>query len=155
MNKKNLTEEDEIFGIAESLEQTANELQLVIDNKNDDMGTPFSLVEVNRKQAIELAAEVRKTKDLIAKSSFNDDFSLVKGNLIVLIAQANDALMSLIALAKTSEHPKAYEVLGAYLKIVADINHQLLAMHRTKKELEPAPNKQGGGLIPSSDPGTT
>jgi hypothetical protein len=38
--------------------------------------------------------------------------------------------------AKSSEHPRAFEVVGGLMKQLADINQQLMDVHQQKKKLE-------------------
>jgi uncharacterized glyoxalase superfamily metalloenzyme YdcJ len=38
--------------------------------------------------------------------------------------------------AKQSEHPRAFEVVGNLIKQLADVNQQLMDVHQQKKKLE-------------------
>jgi hypothetical protein len=46
-----------------------------------------------------------------------------------------EALESALEIAKQSEHPRAFEVVGNLIKQLADINHQLLDVHTKKQRL--------------------
>ena len=44
---------------------------------------------------------------------------------------------SLAKVAKESESPRAYEVLGGYLKTLAEVNKQLMDLHKVKRDITP------------------
>ena len=61
----------------------------------------------------------------------------IKGeeNLYNLIERGTDAIEELIQVAKESEHPRAYEVVGQLLKTVGETNGKLLEIHKMKKDI--------------------
>lgn len=65
------------------------------------------------------------------------DFDYVRENLTELIAQGKDAIEELIVIAKQSQHPRAFEVVATLLKATADLNADLLAVHKKKADLKP------------------
>ena len=66
----------------------------------------------------------------------NSDFELARQNYHELIIKGQDALDEMIEVARASEHPRAFEVLSTLLKSVADVNGDLLALHRKKKDYD-------------------
>ena len=62
------------------------------------------------------------------------DFELARQNYHELIIKGQDALDEMIEVARASEHPRAFEVLSTLMKSVADVNGDLLALHRKKKD---------------------
>jgi len=46
------------------------------------------------------------------------------------------ALQSALDVAQSSEHPRAFEVVGNLMKQLADVNQQLLDLHRQKQKLD-------------------
>jgi hypothetical protein len=46
------------------------------------------------------------------------------------------ALEHALAVAKQSEHPRAFEVVGNLIKQLADVNQQLMDIHNQKRKLE-------------------
>lgn len=56
-----------------------------------------------------------------------------------LIDQGQEALTQLLAVAKESQHPRAYEVAANMLKSLSDMTDKLMALQKAKKDLE------GGG----------
>jgi hypothetical protein len=72
------------------------------------------------------------------------DYEKTRQNLHILLEQGQDALMCALEVAKSSEQPRAFEVVGALMKQLSDINHQLLDLSdkrqkMDKKKEEPPP----------------
>lgn len=76
------------------------------------------------------------------------DFDYVRDNLQELITQGQEAINELIMIAKQSQHPRAFEVIATLLKATADMNNDLLAVHKKKNDLRPsaAPHMKGTGV---------
>lgn len=68
------------------------------------------------------------------------DYDTTRNNLYTLLQQGQDALECALEVAKSSEHPRAFEVVGNLMKQVADINAQLMDLHSKKKHID-TPNK--------------
>lgn len=64
-----------------------------------------------------------------------NDFDHVRGNIKELLSTGRSALYDMIEVAKQSEHPRAYEVVGTLMKQLADMNQQLLDAHSQKQKL--------------------
>lgn len=69
-------------------------------------------------------------------SKIEDDYDKTRENLHDLLIKGKDALETALAVAKQSEHPRAFEVVGNLMKQLADINQQLMDVHQQKKKLE-------------------
>ena len=69
-----------------------------------------------------------------------DDYDKTRGNLHELLVKGQEALNAALEVAKQSEHPRAFEVVGNLMKQLADINHQLMDLHGKKRILD-APSK--------------
>lgn len=84
-------------------------------------------------------------KDIIVKDNKPDvienDYENVRDNLYDLLSTGTSALEDMLEVAKQSEHPRAYEVVGNLMKQLADMNQQLLDIHQQKQKLE-APYKK-------------
>jgi hypothetical protein len=63
------------------------------------------------------------------------DCDQTRSNLYGLLDAGQEALESALEIAKQSEHPRAFEVVGNLIKQLADINHQLLDVHTKKQRL--------------------
>jgi len=66
----------------------------------------------------------------------HNDFELARQNYHDLIVKGQDALDDMMEVARMSEHPRAFEVLSTMLKSIADINGDLIALHKKKKEYD-------------------
>ena len=64
------------------------------------------------------------------------DYDKTRGNLYALLQSGQDALLHALEVAKQSEHPRAFEVVGNLMKQLADINEQLMKLHEQKKKLD-------------------
>jgi hypothetical protein len=73
----------------------------------------------------------------------NYDYDKSRNNLHNLLQQGQDALNHALEIAKASEHPRAFEVVGNLMKQLADINHQLMDLHGKMRVLE-TPSKSDG-----------
>jgi len=70
------------------------------------------------------------------------DFEKSRNNLHSLLQQGQEALTYALEIAKSSEQPKAFEVVGTLVKQLADINQQMLELHAKKQRLDaPQPEK--------------
>jgi hypothetical protein len=63
------------------------------------------------------------------------DAAYVRSNMYSLMQQGQDALQYAIDLAKQSDSPRAFEVVGSLMKNLSDINMQLLDSHEKKSKL--------------------
>lgn len=84
--------------------------------------------------------EPEKKQDIVLPAITNDDkiendFDQSRQNLNILLMQGQDALMGALEVAKQSEHPRAYEVVGNLIKQLADVNQQLMDLHQQKQKL--------------------
>jgi hypothetical protein len=65
-----------------------------------------------------------------------DDYDAARTNLRQLLLDGQAALQTALAVAQSSEHPRAFEVVGNLMKQLADINQQLLDIHQQKQKLD-------------------
>ena len=70
------------------------------------------------------------------------DYNYARENYYNLIERNQDAVEEMLEIAKQSEHPRAFEVVGQLIKSGLDANKELMGLHKTKKELsnEKAPS---------------
>ena len=92
-----------------------------MNSKNDDMEVlPAELP----------SSEIEIVKDL------DIDYDYTRKNLKEIIEKGSEALDGILELAKESEHPRAYEVVGQIIKNVADVNRQLIDLQKDIKGLK-------------------
>ena len=58
-----------------------------------------------------------------------------------LLAKGTDALDDMMEVARMSEHPRAFEVLSTMMKSIADINGDLMDLHKKKKDFYKSEDK--------------
>jgi len=82
------------------------------------------------------------------------DFEMARQNIIDTIEESKEVVAEMINVAKLSQHPRAYEVLGTLLKMQIESNKDLLELRRTRNELvgkqEEKPSTINNNLIMSS-----
>jgi hypothetical protein len=64
-----------------------------------------------------------------------EDFALARENVKKLLTTSDEAIGTLLNLATDAEHPRAFEVLGNFIKTAADVNKQLIDLARDRKKL--------------------
>lgn len=63
------------------------------------------------------------------------DYERTRNNLHSLLDQGQTALFHALEVAKQSEHPRAFEVVGNLVKQLADVNHQLIDLSEKRQRL--------------------
>jgi hypothetical protein len=64
----------------------------------------------------------------------DNDFEYARRNYHDLLAKGTDALEEMMEVARATEHPRAFEVFSNMMKHVADINGNLIDLHKKHKE---------------------
>ena len=67
-------------------------------------------------------------------ANFQKDYELVQQNLKNLIGNGNVALESALKVATESDSPRAFEVVAILLKTMADLNNNVLDVHKKAKD---------------------
>jgi hypothetical protein len=80
--------------------------------------------------------EVQST-EVTSLNQVEDDANFARSNIRDLISKGNTAMDQLLAVAKESEHPRAYEVAAGLIKNLADMNKDLLELQKKRKDLTP------------------
>ncbi len=102
-------------------------------NTDESLSKVFD-IEPMKEQDVEVLPPVEQPKHTSAK--IEDDYDHARDNLRELLMQGKSALETALSVAKSSEHPRAFEVVGGLMKQLADINQQLMDVHQQKKKLE-------------------
>jgi len=66
----------------------------------------------------------------------DDDYEFSRDVYYDLIEKGRDGIEEMLELAKQSEHPRAFEVLSGMIKNVSDVSDRLMALNKTKKQIE-------------------
>jgi hypothetical protein len=67
-------------------------------------------------------------------ASFQKDYVFVQSNLKDLIGSGNAALEAALKVATESDSPRAFEVVAIMLKTMADLNNNVLDVHKKAKD---------------------
>ncbi len=106
----------------------------------DQMKIDDRLSDVFDIEAIEV-----KTGDIITadnqvvpqgSNKIESDYDRTRNNLHSLLQLGQDALFHALEIAKSTEHPRAFEVVGNLMKQLSDVNSQLLDLHDKKRRLD-------------------
>ena len=95
-------------------------------------------MEVKTGELITTTGEVVAPKD----EKIEYDYEKTRNNLHGLLQSGQDALLHALEVAKSSEHPRAFEVVGNLMKQLSDVNAQLLDLHEKKQKLDLPKSKQ-------------
>jgi len=104
---------------------------MTVDDRIDEILEITSLVPTP-----EMAPE--PSSRILPKTDGKDDdidYNYARENYYNLIERNQDAVEEMLEIAKQSEHPRAFEVVGQLIKSGLDANKELMALHKTKKEL--------------------
>jgi hypothetical protein len=67
-------------------------------------------------------------------NNFQKDYEFVQSNLKDLLGNGNIALESALKVATESDSPRAFEVVAILLKTMADLNNNVLDVHKKAKD---------------------
>jgi len=67
-------------------------------------------------------------------SKVDSDYQRVRKQFYDLAEQGDEAIELMLELARESEHPRAFEVLGQLIKNNAEIGEKILKLHKSKKD---------------------
>lgn len=79
----------------------------------------------------------------------SNDFEYSRRVYHDILAKGSEAMEEMMELARATEHPRAFEVLSGMMKTLADVNGNLLDLHKKKKDL----SKSDAPALPA--PGST
>jgi len=112
---------------------------------DDSLSEIFDVAPMSKTEVITKDGEViPESNDRI-----ENDYDVTRNNLRELLSTGQAALTHALEVAKQSEHPRAFEVVGNLMKQLADVNQQLMDIHQQKAKLD-APKgvtKTGGDKV--------
>ena len=76
-----------------------------------------------------METKTQKLTSTSTKSKIDSDFERVRRDLFDLSTQGEEAIELMMELARESEHPRAFEVLGQLIKQNAEIGEKVLKLH--------------------------
>lgn len=78
---------------------------------------------------------VRNKKEEILETDLMKDYEESRKQLKEIVSKGAGAIDDILAIARESEHPRAFEVAATMIKTVADANEKLLLMQKQMKEI--------------------
>jgi len=104
---------------------------------DDSLSQVFDIPSIPKNEMI-----VAETGEIVTPPNerIESDYDTARDNLRELLTTGQNALMHALEVAKSSEHPRAFEVVGNLMKQLADVNQQLMDIHQQKAKLD-APSK--------------
>lgn len=109
-------------------------------NIDDKLSQVFDMAPIGNQEIV----PAQPTRQI--NHALDDDFETTRSNLHSLLTQGQDALYHALEVAKQSEHPRAFEVVGGLVKHLSDINAQLLDLHKKKQSIE-SPTKEDSKTV--------
>lgn len=78
------------------------------------------------------------SKATIDKNSIDvdADYNYSRSKYYELVDRGSEAIEAMLELATESDNPRSFEVLGRLIKDVADVNEKIIALQKTKKDLQ-------------------
>ena len=101
--------------------------QDTVDKLNKVLNISGELVKKEKPQSPDVEVN---TKDLTTEYEFSQE------QYHTLLDKGNDALDELLAVAKESENPRAFEVVTQLISGLTNTTKELLVLQKTKKEIE-------------------
>ena len=110
---------------------------------DDNLSKIFDVEPLKQGEVASVGQEIVPASNKV-EENVNYDYDSARNNLHKLLHQGQDALFHALEIAKQSEHPRAFEVVGNLMKQLADTNEQLLALSERKQKLDtPKANAEG------------
>jgi len=103
---------------------------------DENLSKVFDVEPMDKTEVIKKDGSVLPPKSKKIEENIDFDYDRSRDNLHGLLVQGQDALMNALEIAKQSEHPRAFEVVGNLIKQLADVNEQLLSLHDKKQKLD-------------------
>ena len=72
----------------------------------------------------------------MAQNDLDKDYIAIRNKLYDLSTQGDEAIELMLEVARESEHPRAFEVLGQLIKNNAEIAEKLMKLQKTTKEIK-------------------
>lgn len=114
-------------------------------NLNDIFGLPENTSSISEAKG-ELVS-IRPKNETTSRDHTGDidtDYRYARENLYDIIENGSHALHELVEIAKSSEHPRAFEVVASLMKTLTDANKDLLEVQAKVKKLKQEENIQTG-----------
>jgi hypothetical protein len=117
-------------------------------NLNDLFGMPEDTTSISEAKgelvAVDNSNELTNREGRDHTGDIDTDYRYARENLYDIIENGSHALHELVEIAKSSEHPRAFEVVASLMKTLTDANKDLLEVQAKVKKLKQEDNVQSG-----------
>ena len=76
-------------------------------------------------------------------ADLDNDLEFARRNYYDILVKGTEAMEEMMEVARATEHPRAFEVLSTMMKTLADVNGDLVDLHKKSKEIK-KDDKAGG-----------
>ena len=104
----------------------------VIGNIDEHLDEVFGIIEKPKKEVV----KTERVVPVVTDDDSDLDFQYARENLYNLIERGQDGLDELLEIAKASQHPRAFEVVGQLVDKLTTTNKELLNLHKSKKDIK-------------------
>mgnify|MGYP003333937775 CR=1 FL=1 len=111
---------------------------------NKNLSEVFDVEPINEVKKEKLPVLQQNYNDPDLKQDLTDAYQQSKENLQGIIDQGKEAMEEILNIAKTGQHPRAFEVYGTLLKNMVDANKELLNIQKQMRDMDNE-NKKGKG----------
>ena len=94
-----------------------------------------------------LVKDVEVLKPDTRNDDIESDYKYARENLYNAIERGSDALEELVELAKQSQRPRAFEIVGQMIKTLTDANKDLLEVQKKVKDLKKEEQSKGPNSV--------
>jgi len=91
--------------------------------------------DVEPTEIIESPKEVPSSQ----KPEIQQDYEVTRAQLHNLVMKGQEAIDGILDVARSSDHPRAYEVAGQLIKNVADVADKLIDLQKKMKDIDEKP----------------
>jgi tetrahydromethanopterin S-methyltransferase subunit A len=103
------------------------------ENMSEMLGIPTTENVIENTSVI-VENKPDKSMDVISKDLM-DDYEQSRKQLKEIVSKGAGAIDDILAIARESEHPRAFEVAATMIKTVAEANEKLLGMQKQMKDI--------------------
>lgn len=94
-----------------------------------------------------LVKDIEVLKPDTKNDDIESDYKYARENLYNAIERGSDALEELVELAKQSQSPRAFEIVGQMIKTLTDANKDLLEVQKKVKDLKKEEKSKGPNSV--------
>lgn len=98
---------------------------------HDELNKVFGIVP----EVVEIKSDIKPPVEETGEE-IQDDYDLARNTLRNLIEKGEEALDDMMAVAKGSEHPRAFEVTSTLINTIGSAAKDLMSLQKTMKEIK-------------------